>query len=141
MNHQNICESTIEERDLLDGKLVDFNRGKVPFEQTEEWISLSYVSKDDAGLVVAGINATLYCWNIMYVDILYVDEAHRGKGYGKRLLGHAEGHAKRLGGYMSHLDTFDWQAKEFYEHLGYVVFGVLENCPRGHDRFYMKKEF
>jgi hypothetical protein len=75
MNHQNICESTIEERDLLDGKLVDFNRGKVPFEQTEEWISLSYVSKDDAGLVVAGINATLYCWNIMYVDILYVDEA------------------------------------------------------------------
>jgi hypothetical protein len=42
---------------------------------------------------------------------------------------------------MSHLDTFDWQAKEFYEHLGYEVFGILENCPRGHNRYYMKKVF
>jgi GNAT superfamily N-acetyltransferase len=137
----NINESTIEERDLLGGKLVDFNRKNVPFEQTEEWIGLSYVLKDDTGLVVAGINATLYCWNIMYVDILYVDDAHRGKGYGKRLLEQAESKAKRLGGYMSHLDTFDWQAKGFYERMGYVVFGVLENCPREHNRYYMKKEF
>ncbi len=77
----------------------------------------------------------------MYVDILYVDGSHRGKGYGKLLLDRAEDKAKSLGGYMSHLDTFDWQAKEFYEHLGYMVFGVLENCPRGHTRYYMKKEF
>jgi GNAT superfamily N-acetyltransferase len=136
-----IDESTIEERELLDNRLVDFNRRNVPFQQSEDWINLSYVLKDNAGQVIAGINATLYCWNIMYVDILYVDNVHRGKGYGKRLLDQAESQAKRLGGYMSHLDTFDWQAKEFYEHLGYVVFGILENCPPGHNRYYMKKEF
>jgi GNAT superfamily N-acetyltransferase len=137
----NICESTIEERELLDSQLVDFNRENVPFQQNEDWISLSYVLKDNTGHVIAGINATLYCWNVMYVDILYVDDSHRGKGYGKLLLDRAEGKAKSLGGYMSHLDTFDWQAKEFYEHLGYVVFGILENCPRGHNRYYMKKGF
>ncbi len=66
----NICESTIEERELLDSKLVDFNRENVPFQQSEDWISLSYVLKDNTGQVMAGINATLYCWNIMCVDIL-----------------------------------------------------------------------
>jgi GNAT superfamily N-acetyltransferase len=137
----NICESTIEERELLDSKLVDFNRKNVPFQQSEDWIGLSYVLKDDIGQAIAGINAMLYCWNVMYVDVLYVDYSYRGKGYGKLLLYQAESKAKSLGGYMSHLDTFDWQAKEFYEHLGYVVFGILENCPPDHNRYYLKKEF
>jgi GNAT superfamily N-acetyltransferase len=137
----NIYESTTEESELLDSKLIDFNRENVPFQQSEDWINVSYVLKDNTGQVMAGINATLYCWNIMYVDILYVDYLQRGKGYGRLLLDKAESKAKSLGGYMSHLDTFDWQAKEFYEHLGYVVFGILENCPRGHNRYYMKKEF
>jgi GNAT superfamily N-acetyltransferase len=137
----NVCESTKQDRDLIDSKLVEFNRASVPFQQSEDWISLSYVLKDDAGHAIAGINATLYCWNIMYVDVLYVDQSHRGKGYGKLLLDKAESKAKSLGGYMAHLDTFDWQAKDFYEHCGYQVFGILENCPRGHARHYMKKEF
>ncbi len=137
----NIYKSTIEERELLDDKLVEFNRNKVPFQQNEDWIVLSYGVKDETGQLIGGINAMLYCWNILYVDILYVEDAHRGKGYGKLLLDRVESEARQLGGYMSHLDTFDWQAKEFYEHLGYEVFGILENCPRGHNRYYMKKVF
>jgi GNAT superfamily N-acetyltransferase len=89
-----ICESTIEERKLLDSKLIKFNRENVPFQQSEDWIDLSYVLKDNTGEMMAGINATLYCWNIMYVDILYVDHSHRGKGYGKLLLDCAESKAK-----------------------------------------------
>jgi GNAT superfamily N-acetyltransferase len=136
-----ICESTREERKLLDSKLVDFNRKNVPFQQSEDSIDLSYVLKDEKGQAIAGINAMLYCWNILYIDILYVEDSHRSKGYGKLLLDKAESESKKLGGYMSHLDTFDWQAKEFYEHLGYGVFGILENCPVGHNRYYMKKVF
>ena len=137
----NISESTKEDRELIDGKLVEFNRANVPFPQAQDWISLSHVLKDDAGHAIAGINATLYCWNIMYVDVLYVDQTHRGKGYGKLLLDAAQSKAKSLGGYLAHLDTFDWQAKDFYEHCGYQVFGILENCPPGHARYYMKKDF
>ena len=29
--------------------------------------------------------------------------------------------------------------KEFYEKQGYEVFGVLEDCPKGHCRYYLKK--
>jgi GNAT superfamily N-acetyltransferase len=136
----NLAESTSDERELIDSKLVEFNKANVPFQQKDAWIGLSFVLKDDAGNVFAGVNATLYCWKVMYVDILYVDDGHRGKGYGRLLMDKAETKAKSLGGYMSHLDTFDWQAKDFYEHQGYVVFGVLENCPPGHNRYYMKKD-
>jgi hypothetical protein len=41
--------------------------------------------------------------------------------------------------FLSHLDTFDWQTKEFYLKHGYEVFGVLDDCPPGHKRYYMKK--
>ena len=67
----NIYESTIEERELLDNKLVEFNRKKVPFLQSEDWSVLSYALKDETGQAIAGINSMLYCWNILYVDILY----------------------------------------------------------------------
>jgi GNAT superfamily N-acetyltransferase len=131
--------STAEDRDLLDDKLVAFNKAHVPFTQVEAWVDLSHVLKDAQGQLLAGINATLYCWKVLYIDILFVDEAHRGQGLGKQLLEHAQAKARSLGGYMAHLDTFDWQAKDFYVHQGYSVFGVLENCPPGHTRYYMTK--
>lgn len=39
-----------------------------------------------------------------------------------------------------YLDTLDFQARPFYEREGYVVFGVQEDYPPGHQRFYMRKE-
>jgi GNAT superfamily N-acetyltransferase len=135
----NIYESTQEDKISVDNKLVEFNKENVPFQQRDEYMSLSFVMKDKNDLVIGGINATLYCWNIMYVDVLYIEEIYRGKGYGKILVAKAEANARQNGGYMSHLDTFDWQAKEFYENIGYEVFGILDNCPRGRKRYYMKK--
>jgi GNAT superfamily N-acetyltransferase len=132
-------ESTDEEKELLDNKLVTFNKSKVPYQQSEDWISISYVLKDEAGQVIAGIIAALHAWKVLYVDIMYVEAGHRGKGYGRLLLEKAEGKAKSLGCYLSYLDTLDFQAKEFYEKMGYSVFGVLEDCPRGHNFYYMQK--
>jgi hypothetical protein len=40
----------------------------------------------------------------------------------------------------AHLDTFSFQAKGFYEKLGYRVFGELEECPAGNSRFYLWKK-
>jgi GNAT superfamily N-acetyltransferase len=136
----NVFESSPDESESIDSKIVAFNKASVPFKQGEDFVNLSHVLKDSSGQVLGGINATLYCWNIMYVDVLYVEHECRGKGYGKLLIEKAENKARSLGGYLSHLDTFDWQAKEFYERLGYTVFGVLEDCPLGHVRHYMKKK-
>ena len=81
----------------------------------------------------------MYCWNVAYIDTLCVDEAYRGKGLGAKLLAEVESAAKEKGCYLIYLDTFDFQAKEFYEKQGYAVFGVLDDCPKGHCRYYLKK--
>ena len=135
----NIFESTQEDRIFIDDRLVQFNKRNVPFQQKDPYMSLSFILKDSNEQIIGGINATLYCWNIMYVDILYVEDFYRSKGYGKMLTTKAEEKAKQNGGYMAHLDTFDWQAKEFYENIGYGVFGTLHDCPHGHNRYFMKK--
>lgn len=67
-------------------------------------------------------------------------EEYRKMGYGVQLLQELEKVAKEENCSLMHLDTFDFQAKEFYEKNGFEVFGTLENCPPGHARYYMKKE-
>ena len=129
---------TDEEAEFIDDSLVEFNLSKVPPTQ-EDFISFNTKVTDDDGNVIAGCLAGMYFWNVVYIDILWVDERYRKKGLGSALLKEVERKAKEEGGYIVHLDTFDWQAKEFYEKNGYTVFGTLENCPKGHNRYYMKK--
>jgi hypothetical protein len=37
------------------------------------------------------------------------------------------------------LDTMSFQSRPFYEKHGYQVFGVLEDHPLGHNRYFMRK--
>lgn len=37
------------------------------------------------------------------------------------------------------LNTFSFQAPEFYKKFGYQIFGVLDNFFPGHKRYYLKK--
>ena len=94
---------------------------------------------DDNGKIIAGCVARMYCWKIAYIDTLWVDEKYRDNGLGSKLLAEVEKTAKDKGCYLIHLDTFDFQAKEFYQKRGYKVFGVLEGCPKSHCRYYLKK--
>ena len=55
------------------------------------------------------------------------------------MLAKVEKIAKKYSANLVHLDTFDFQAKDFYLKHGYEVFGVLEDCPKCHKRYYMKK--
>lgn len=54
------------------------------------------------------------------------------------MLALAEEEALRRGAALAHLDTFDFQARGFYERAGYEVFGTLD-YPTGVRRFYMCK--
>jgi GNAT superfamily N-acetyltransferase len=80
-------------------------------------------------------------WQWLYVDLLWVDETYRRKRIGRRLLEAGEAEARRRGCQHVYLDTFDFQARAFYERLGYVVFGVLDDYPPGHQRFFLRRDF
>ena len=120
-------------------RLVEYNLSKVPAEQGVLFDTLDKKIIDDKGNIIAGCIAKMYCWNVTYIDILWVDAKYRKLGLGTELLGEIERTAKEKGCYLVHLDTFDFQAKEFYEKHGYLLFGTLEDCPKGHCRYYLKK--
>ena len=125
---------------FLDARIAEYNRSLAPFTQTEPFVPFVRVIRDECGNILAGIQGVLYFWQIMSVDVLWVREDCRGRGLGSRLLQTAEEYTREQGGSLVHLDTFDFQAREFYEKHGYTAFGVLEDCPTGHCRFYMEKK-
>ena len=139
MNYQ-IENCVSGDADYICDKLVEYNLSQVPARQKVlfEKLDIKIINENDK--IIAGCLAKMYCWNILYIDILWVDKDYRGLGLGTKLLKHIEETATAKGCTLIHLDTFDFQAKSFYEKLGYTVFGVLDNCPENHCRYYLKKD-
>ena len=124
---------------FLVDKLVDYNLSQVPATQEENFIDLSRKVLSEDGKILAGIIVRMYCWRCIYIDTFWIDESMRGEGLGTLLLEEVERVAKENGSHLIHLDTFDFQAKDFYLAHGYSVFGELEDCPKGHTRYFMSK--
>ncbi len=131
--------STDQECEYISDEIMHFNERQVPFTQKVTPIFKKYVIKNK-NEIIAGINAIIYHWGMLFIDELFVSEAHRNNKLGSYLMKKVEDEAKDLGATLSHTDTFDFQAKDFYLKLGYTIFGELVNCPPGHTRFYLKKE-
>jgi ribosomal protein S18 acetylase RimI-like enzyme len=110
----------------------------VDFIGTDNPKKLSIIVTDDEHEIVAGLLGETK-WNWMYISWVWVHQTCRGQGVGTRLMRDAEREALSMGCDYTHLTTLDFQARVFYEKLGYEVFAALDNYPRGHTRFLMKK--
>lgn len=138
MNKIQIYDATKEEKDHITYQLIQFNHTKLPSMQEQPFLHISRCIRN-GNEVVGGILAEIY-WNILFIEVLWVNEEYRNMGYASALVDDAENTAKEMNCKNSHLDTYDFQAKGLYEKLGYTVFGVLEDCPEGHNRYYMSKK-
>lgn len=94
---------------------------------------------EEDGKIVAGLDACVTAFKILYVSTVFVEEAYRRKGYGKRLMEEMEGRARKMGVNLIRLDTFSWQGREFYEALGYEVAGSYENPADGYAEYFFIK--
>ena len=99
---------------------------------------LAWYLRDKSGTLRGGLVGYL-AWRWLIVDLLWVDDTVRGHGYGRALLEHAEGVAREAGCVAARLDTYEFQARPFYERHGYEVFGILEGYPAYTRTYYMKK--
>jgi GNAT superfamily N-acetyltransferase len=90
------------------------------------------------GRVVAGAFG-LTSWNWLHISLVWVSPELRRQGTGRQLITAIEDAARVRGCTHAHLDTFSYQARPFYEKLGYEVFGALEDYPPGHQRFFLRK--
>ncbi|WP_160007060.1 GNAT family N-acetyltransferase [Rhizobium sp. 18055] len=92
----------------------------------------------EGGDVIGGLFASdEYNW--LFIKYLVMQEEFRGMGLGSRLMRDAETIARERGYFGLFLDTFEFQAKPFYEKLGYEVFGSLEGNHETPARFFLKK--
>jgi GNAT superfamily N-acetyltransferase len=99
---------------------------------------VKFVARDSMGVVVGGILGHTR-WRWLYIAKLWVDERARGHGLGTRLMAAAEDLARSRGCTDVSLDTFEYQARPFYEKLGYELFGTLEGYPPGSRQYYLRK--
>ena len=70
---------------------------------------------------------------------LWVDDALRGQGYGRRILAAIEAEAINRGARRAMLYTFDWQAQAFYKAAGYTIYSRFE-YPDGFQRIDLQKD-
>lgn len=98
------------------------------------WLS----ARTAGGALAGGLRGFVFLhW--LTVDLLFVDEAARRQGIGQRLLAAAEQKARALGACNARLETFGWQARDFYVKQGYVEFGRIEDYIKGHYSALMRK--
>lgn len=113
-----------------------FNREHMPHEGPRG--EYAVCARDESDAVVGGVWAAYY-YDWMFVQWLSVPEVLRGQGFGREMMDKVETRARELGLAGIRLDTFAFQARGFYEKLGYEVFGTLEDHPRGSRRFFLRK--
>jgi len=95
--------------------------------------------RDDDNQIYAGLVARTW-WGGLEVQYLWVSDACRGQGTGRDLMQTAEAEARKRGCHMAYVDTFDFQAKGFYEKLGYAPYGELGDYAHLHTRHYLAKK-
>ena len=131
-------------------KIIDLNEEQV--EDIESRLSLfdeNYITfkmdgcikvgVEDDGKLIAGLDACITAFKIIYVSTVFVDEEYRRKGIGARMIHEMEKRATEMGINTIRLDTFDWQGKEFYEALGYQCVGHYDNTEDGYSEFFFLK--
>jgi GNAT superfamily N-acetyltransferase len=122
-------------RVVLDG-VRSFNRAQTGNDRPRP---VACYLRDDAGQIVGGVQGNLW-GRSTHIDALWVDDHCRGRGYGARLMKAIEDYAAADGHPLIYLETASFQALPFYQSLGYLVFGELEEISEGHTLFFLKKE-
>ena len=95
--------------------------------------------KNDSGTVFGGIKAFMDTESV-YVDILWVQESLQKQGYGTKLLHAAEQEGIASGCMFSLVDTWDFQAEDFYLKNGYEQIGEIKNYWHGHSKLFLRKK-
>lgn len=140
MKKLEFIKSSDKDYEFIDNMIVEYNKKVAPFTQSKDFIGINRVIKNENDEIIAGCNSYMYCWDTLYIDVLWINENYRKKGYGSLLLQEIEKVSIENGCKLMHLTTFDFQAKDFYLKHGYEIYGILNYKHMGFNCYSMKKE-
>lgn len=127
-----------DEKAVFEG-LLAFNLAHL---EDKEPRDLGIYERDGENKIVAGIIGYTH-GNWLMIKYLWVKEDLRGQGTGKKLLWEAEKEAEKRNCKYVFLDTFSFQAPDFYKKYGYQQGYqqqfALENYPLTGKRYYYTK--
>ncbi len=132
----NFVSLTDDQADHIRGCLDEYNDAHIRYDLNGS----VQIGMEENGTLIAGLLAYVTVYKILYVDIVFVDERYRRKGYGTALIKEMEHRAKEMGVNTIRLDTFDWQGTAFYKALGYREVGSYTNDEDGFsESFFVKR--
>lgn len=101
-------------------------------------LPVALLLKNTEGETVGGLwGRAVYDW--LFIQYLAVPAALRRSGLGRSLMLKAEQIARDHNCVGIWLDTFAFQARPFYEKLGYTRFGQIDDNPRGGTHYFLQK--
>jgi GNAT superfamily N-acetyltransferase len=131
-----------EREDYITDQLIRFNQAHskaTPVEYVDP-APLQITLLHSEGAILGGLVGRTHSipqW--LEITIIWIEEDLRGQGLGRQLIERAEQEGRRRGCRYARVTTSDFQAPEFYQKLGYSLYGRLENCPQGETVFYFWK--
>lgn len=75
------------------------------------------------------------------MDKLWLDENYRKKGIGKKIINEIEKYSKDNNLLGVRTETWSFQARGFYEKMGFEVYATFEDCPPGTTDYFLRKKF
>ncbi|PGZ55734.1 acetyltransferase [Bacillus cereus] len=135
---KHIENGTRAEGEYIKNKVIQYNMSILTDEAKQLMEQVSFVLKDEAGKIFGGVTGIMYFYHL-HIDFLWVDDSVRHDGYGSQLLHKIEDIAKEKGCRLILLDSFSFQAPEFYKKHGYREYGVVEDHPKGHSQHFLEK--
>jgi ribosomal protein S18 acetylase RimI-like enzyme len=101
--------------------------------------SFCFLCKDIRGKIVGGV----YGWIVygcLHIDELWVESIYRDQNLGSKLIIKAQEYGKINNCSFSTVNTMDFEAKPFYEKLGYEVEFMRKGYDKNTSFYFLRKE-
>ena len=119
--------------------LVDYNLSKTQQFKDEINKPIEIIVRNNDGEIIGGLYGRSI-WGTLEIKTFVVRTENRNEGIGRKLIMEAEKEAKKRNCRFISLDTFSFQAPEFYEKLGFKKIGTETDFPKGFEKYYYRKE-
>ena len=100
--------------------------------------SYGFFLKNDKGQTVGGVCGFCY-YGCLYIDDLYIEASYRGQGWGHKLIEAAESFGRDQKCTIFTVNTMDWEARDFYEKLGYSVEFARKGYENNSTLYFLRK--